>query len=361
MRTLIEDLKGVPAQTDPLFPFEVRRIVAGHVDRHEVGAWEELLGLDEKRLRELGSDDPQETRFLALYALLLTHWRKLNFQLYRELVEKHELEFPEERYPYVLTFRAQALASRGDDRENLAASLDLAREAMAKLPDCPAVLHLYVSTAIKAEGVGIEPGDEEVAAITSAIRQAIAIDARLTRAGRKGKRFAQYHATYARWLALRGKYREARRELHTALDLGDSTNVGRLAEFLEIRGHIARDEALGPLRGEVEQLRQQVEEESKSLREIGAAVGDQVRVQAIQLLGVLAAVLAFLFTGTEIARQLEFDQAAKLMLVVSGTILIVFGGFALVFNADRISTRRIGVTATVGALGVALMIAGFAV
>lgn len=357
---LVTELERMPSQEEPVFPFAVRGL-RSKFGVEVADSCEGLLALSEDEVRKLGSSDPGETRFLALYILLLINWRELNFRRYRELVDRYDDEFPGDSYPYFLTFRSQYYASRGEDHDDLSLALDYARMAMERLPRGPAVLHLYAVTTIKIGELGGNVSAEQFATAESALATAIGIDRELVAQHEKPRRFAMYHATMARLQTLRGRHLEARRELHKAFDLEDPADTGRVSEFFEIRGQILLNQRIEPVRSEVEALSERIEKEAESLKDLSTGVADQIRGQAVQLLGLLAAVLAFLFTGTEIARNLDFDQAAKLMLVVSGAILVVFAGFSLTFYGERLTLRRAGAALPGACIGAALMATGMLV
>jgi tetratricopeptide (TPR) repeat protein len=326
-----------------------------------LGRCEEDLDLSEAELLQLGAADVGELRFLALYVLLLIHWRRFDYPRYRELVDRHAADIDETLHPYFLTFRSQYYFSRGDDLDDMQQALDYATSAAELLPEGPAVLHLMASATARVAEAGGEVSAERFAAAERAIAAAIRLDRDLFARGQKPARFARYHATRARLLTLRQRHREARSELHKALELEDPNAASRIAEYLEIRGQISLSESVTPVKDELEALSERIEQEAESLRTLSTEVADEIRLQAVQLLGLLAAVLALLFTGTEIARKLSFDEASKLMAVVSGAILIVFSGFSLIFYAERITFRRAVAALLAAALGGSLLAVGLLV
>ncbi|HEY6731550.1 MAG TPA: hypothetical protein VI039_11045 [Solirubrobacterales bacterium] len=354
---LVGELNDAPSQREPVFPFHIRGIVVGR-EEQMLDACQRILDMPESELQGLRARDVEEVRFLALYILLLVNWREFNYPRYRELVDLYAADFAEEIHPYFLTFRSQYHSSHGDDLDEVERALEYACMAAERLPEGPAVLHLMAATTAKVSEAGGQLTDEQFAAADQAIRTAIRLDRDLLARNRKPTRFARYHATRARLLTLQGRHREARGELHKALELEDPRATSRIAEYLEIRGQISLNESVGPVREELESLSRRIEEETESLRTLSTEVADQIRLQSVQLLGLLAAVLAFLFTGAEIARNLDFDEATKLMAVVAGTILVVFSGFSLIFYAERLTGRRLAAGAVAVMLGAVLMAVG---
>jgi hypothetical protein len=67
--------------------------------------------------------------------------------------------------------------------------------------------------------------------------------------------------------------------------------------------------------------------------------------QQLQLLGLLAAVVAFIATAGNIASQASGVDGIRLMMVASGAIAVVFGTFSLVNNS---SVGRVMVAIVIG-------------
>jgi hypothetical protein len=357
---LVRKLNDAPSQWEPIFPFHIRRIVGGNEDEM-LRYCQQVLDLSESELLELGANDIGNIRFLALYILLLIHWRRFDYPRYRELVDSYAADIDETAHPYFLTFRSQYYFSRGDDPDDMQQALDYACRAAELLPEGPAALHLMASATAKVAESGADVSAERFGEAERAIANAIRLDRDLFARRQKSARFAKYHATRARLLALQQRHRDARSELHKALELEDPNAASRIAEYLEIRGQISLSESVTPVQDELEALSQRIEHETESLRTLSTEVADQIRLQAVQLLGLLAAVLALLFTGTEIARTLSFEEASKLMAVVSGAILIVFSGFSLIFYAERITARRAIAAMLAAAMGGSLLAVGLLV
>ena len=352
---LVRKLNEAPSQREPIFPFHIRGIVECHEDEM-LGRCEQVLDLSETELLQLGADDVGELRFLALYILLLIHWRRFDYPRYRELVDRYAADIDEAVNPYFLTFRSQYYFSRGDDLDDMQQALDYANGP----PSCcqrGRRYYLMASATTRIAEAGGEVSTEQLGAAEQAIASAIRLDRDLFARGRKQVRFARI-TPLGRLLALRHSHREARSELHKALELEDPNAASRIAEYLEIRGQISLSESVTPVQEELEALSERIENEAESLRTLSTEVADQIRLQAVQLLGLLAAVLALLFTGTEIARTLSFDEASKLMSVVSGAILIVFSGFSLIFYAERITARRAVAAMLAAAMGGSLLAVG---
>lgn len=79
----------------------------------------------------------------------------------------------------------------------------------------------------------------------------------------------------------------------------------------------------------------------------------QLRAQVIEVLALLAAVIAFITTGVHVATVQPFIDAARLMVLSGGVLLVVFAAFANLFRSNRFTWRDI----TVFIIGIAMMVA----
>ena len=113
----------------------------------------------------------------------------------------------------------------------------------------------------------------------------------------------------------------------------------RLGDYQEIRTRVGFME-------QTTRIRQQQEEALQRLEE--------VRLRVVELLGLLAAVIAFLVTGTQISQGLKFEDGARMMVVVGGMILLVFSAYSMVFYSGRVRLVQTLV------LGLGLLLAGSA-
>ena len=80
---------------------------------------------------------------------------------------------------------------------------------------------------------------------------------------------------------------------------------------------------------------------------------DTTRVESIQLLGLLGAVIAFVVTSSQIATSADsFAQGGRLFTLVGGTIVVIFSAFAFVLQP--VGGWRVLRVAIGGAIGVAI-------
>jgi len=252
-------------------------------------------------------------RFSALYGTLVFYWQKSDYIQYRTLVDKYEHIFGE--HPLFITFKAQYYGSLGYDESKLTLAVDYACQAVKKTPGLPNVLHLYAALIADLGDIVETIQKNQLIEAERMINRAIALD--------NGK-YAKYFATKARILCQLDRFKEARQNIQKAIELEPSDGIHytlRLGDYQTIRSNINLSER-------TKQFHYQQEQSLKRL--------DEVSFKVVELLGLLAAVIAFLVTGTEMAKGLEFHDAVRLMVVVGGTILIIFSAYSLIFFGGRL-------------------------
>lgn len=277
-------------------------------------------------LRDSSADT--RARFAAFFGILTALWRDRDFTKYARVFE--EFEFQVGDHPLLPFLRAEYLMSRGTTRANLESALANARQAVEGAPRFPGILHLFAEVTAELEELRDEPNEDRIREAERHLERAITLT--------HGQR-AKYYATYARLCALRRAYEEAQTHLHEAIarEASDGSHyMMRVADYQLLRTRIefSRQNAV------------MTERQQASLASL-----DSLRGQVIELVGLLAAVVAFLVSGIQISTSFPPADAARLFVVIAGAILAVFAGFSVLFFPAR-DTRR---PLVVFAIGLVLM------
>lgn len=343
---LVEQLRRMPEHSDPAFAFDARKLADTWPDlREQAGSVIEEETLDRK------------LRYRAFFVLLIRLFRDEDYRAYRQLFERHEALFAD--WISEIGLRAEYHLTRGDKRGNLEEALIFATEAKERLPNHPLVLHSYAALLVGLEERVDQPDRDHVRDAEHALNKAI---------GLSKTPHAIFYATKARSLTLLGRYDDARDALDAAID-AEPTNTPqydrRIAHYHDLRANVSVREHLAMLSKQQSEALRKLEELDRSaerrLTDIATQLTarvDEVRLQLIQLLALLAAVIAFIVTGTQFATKLKFQEAAQLLLFVAGTILMIFASYATVFAQGGTrppGTRRLLV---VFGTGIALLVFG---
>jgi len=132
---------------------------------------------------------------------------------------------------------------------------------------------------------------------------------------------AHYFETKGRVLALRSEFESARAAVAHAIELEPRTSRDYLRRLTQYQATRLRIDLL-------EERARWVASHDRFRSELVEFKGQQ-----LQLLGLLAAVVAFIATASNIAGQVGGTGGIRLMMVASGAMAVVFGTFSLVSNA----------------------------
>ncbi|WP_107068659.1 hypothetical protein [Streptomyces sp. WMMB 714] len=302
-------------------------------------------------LENLIGDEDQATRgFNAFYVLLARHRRSLDASRYRNLYQRHASRFAAVPMRAVLESDLAMLDPTGP---NLSAAL---RHATAALDAYPGNLALVAHRArMLAEsgwsGVEVDPRE---------LRDSLAQVGRAVEASPENARF---RAVSAQLSALLGDFDTAAASIQRALDLEDSEQAGyavRVVEYHRIRADIALRRETRAVR---ESLAESTEQLDASMKEQLARVSEEIRdreqkeiarlrSETLGSLGLLAAVIAFIVTSTQVAGDMPLREALRLLAGVAGMLALVFAAFGAAFGVGR--PRRLLMPSVLGMILFAL-------
>ena len=301
-------MESLPNETDRDFPFKARQITK-NID-NPIIKYEKILD---------NPIFPEKTRFNALYCLLAYLWQVSEFQQYRQVVDKYNDEF--DNHVMLLTFRSQYYSSKEKNKGNLQLALSYASKAKGRASNSPSILHLFTRVVIEICDVTDDKVETNLLhEAERCIDKAIAIV--------DGK-YARYFATKADLLSKTGRYSEAKVLIQKAIEIepsGRDDYALRIGDYQQIRLKIQFLE-----HSQVLQIKQK---ESIEILE-------EVRLRVIELLGLLSAVIAFLGTSIQIGKGFTLTDAARLMTISGGVILIIFSSYSMIFFRSKLRTSQL--------------------
>ncbi|MEV3984784.1 hypothetical protein [Nonomuraea sp. NPDC049758] len=261
-------------------------------------------------------------RFFALYGLLLRLRREERTSEYDQIIARYAPHF--EREPYFATFRAISERNRGDVA-SLRKAVAYSKQAVRDMPEVAGVVHQLA--AFMAEYFERRLGPTSSAELIEADQ--LADKAILLTNGQ----IAHYHETKARILAIRHDFDSARASITRAIELEPKQGRDyhrRLTQYQTTRTRIDL----------MEQQSRWNDMQQESRRELV-----EFKAQQLQLLGLLAAVVALIATGGNIASQSKPNDAIVLIEVMAGAVVIVFSSFSLMTSR---SWLRVAIAYTIG-------------
>ncbi|MBL0888601.1 hypothetical protein [Myceligenerans indicum] len=313
----------IPSWTSPTF---AERIRENTLREHH---FSELLAT----LRDTTND--HDVRFSCLYAVLQVLHREDRDVDYGRLVDQYEQEFGDN--PYYHTFRATRLIGDRTSGADLVRALRHSERAVSALADRPGVWQQYAA-------IVADIGDVEPSRLTASLRVR-ALERVETAMSMSERDSPHFHFTRARLLQLEGNVDEALAEAQIAIhrqhvDLpGDDR---RIARFEGLRSRLLVERQGAQLLSEIARAR----------RDLEGARSDQV-----QLLGVLAAVIALITAAVTVATQLSVDEAIPLLIAATSSITLAFSCLLWAGGISKPSRLIPGLTLGVLLLFIALHLA----
>lgn len=304
--TLIEELSVIPSEEDKCFATLIREFNSRNFPD----------GLKRQfYLREIyeNIENNIDYRFKAFYAHQVNYWRFSKHEQYRENVDKYEEHF--ESYKHFNNWRAQChftlgLAGNFDAFES---ALYYSDKAIKDLPNSPNVLSFKADILISIEELQDVADESKVLQAMDLIDKSISI--------LNGK-YARHIVTKSRAMSLLGKYTEAKNLINKAIRLEDTSAADyslRIGEFNATRiGIIVREQKVAA---------------NKNTKSILKEV-ENLKVQLIELIGILVAVIALIITGTQVAKADDFNTIFPIFLTIGGINLMTFSSYSLIFYRE---------------------------
>jgi tetratricopeptide (TPR) repeat protein len=365
--TLKDLLRQLPPETD---------------HQYEIDLLDIALKIDRVRLQEdlevALLDGDVNVALAAFFCGTLLLRRMKDFTVLEAWIERHERRFsghPAFNHAWVMLHLA-----RGD--VDVEQSLRRSRRLVQEFPNNPGFLHLFadvVATAGELERL-TDPRDLDSA--LEFIQDAIDLHP-----------YAKAHETKARLLALKGKFQEALSCIETAIDQEDSSHSDyaiRIGNYQFQRLRIQSLENDSRLRAKIEEYSTQfkskqddaerkltyaegkleeadgklkaadgkLEDAERKLEELVGRLDDSI-YRNLTFLGFFAALIAFTIGGLQFAVHVVPKDAAGLMIVLMGALLVAFSGFSFILerhlasatqSATPSATRRVLLAGAVGLL-----------
>ncbi len=291
-------------------------------------------------LREIMEDEEQEgnIRSAAFAALLAYLWRWRNYQEFRKTFDKYRDLFVDISPSLVALYQGMYDLSRISNQGGRQQAIKSARDAKEAMPRMPGALNLFAEVIAIASERG-DVADADLDQAMEAIERAIGID----------PKYAKYYSNRARILAVKGRFDESYRDVDKAIELETSEYdeyLLRIANYESIRTSIQLMERSVEINRQADAMKEEQERASKQL--------GSMRGETLTLLGLLAAVIAFVVPSVQLISNLQSAEAGLLMTFMAGLILVVFGAFMeLIQPGER--WRRKGVLVVVIGLSMVLL------
>lgn len=305
---------GLPAANTAAFPEFVRAVAAQLTDP----VAEFLVVLR-------SPNESMNVRFAALYGVLHRYRREGKFDAYRDLALRYEVDFGNQ--PYYETFRVIWLTSGSASRQAYDEALLSSSRAVELLADNAGVLHQNAELVATYAEIYELRDSASIRAALANVNEALRLSAASN---------PQYYATRARLQLINNNPATARSDISIAIaqeNALDPDFARRVSRYESIRSLILifeRQQRFLALEG---RLRNELE---------------GLRSQQLQLLGLLAAVIAFISSAATLAARADLPTGFRLFVVAGGVISLVFTAISTQFGQISIVRLIPGIMIGVG-------------
>jgi len=284
-------------------------------------------------------------RFAALFCLGTAMRRRHDTAKLISLVETYGSSFKSlGLYQHLKAMAYTQRSGEGDIDIALAA----ATKAKQLLPDHAGVLHSYV--VVKLHDLEEQWGAEESIDEARDLSTLDELDTTLAHVLADEPHYGKFHATNARLQSLLGNHELARRSLLRAMNEEDASSPDfpiRMVEYNQILARISLRESLMEFAKNVAESTNR----TGQLRAEFELVTAQAQSNYLQLLGIFAAIIGLLITGVQVASNLDLGDGAQLMLIVTGSIVLVLSAVAVITEKSR---RQVAYLTLVGVVLIAI-------
>lgn len=150
----------------------------------------------------------------------------------------------------------------------------------------------------------------------------------LSQAIEKTNGYAKYYCTQGRLYALRGEYDKAVRSVRTAISRESSSgNPGHFSlRIMQYQSHLLRIQA----RSEIHRLNIQ----QKKMEDDVLKIRDSL-INNVEIIAFFSGVISFIIGSLNLAEKYPAAQAAGLIIILLGALLMVFNCFSLILHLEK--------------------------
>lgn len=330
---LVEFFGNLPEETDRNWELQLTELVRSAPERID-----DIKGIIDAEIS--GTEHSQEDiKFAALFTYFTYHRHHENYDILNSLLRRHESFESHPMFPHL-----QALyQKRRNTPDSHQKAIDYGREAVQRVGTTHPGVTNSLATAI------LYPLEEDKEELLDDRRIDLLDEAeRNIQRAIDQSSYPKFKATYGRILAMRGQYDDGINKIREAINDEDASQENYALRIGEYRKHEFRvflEKYAEEIRNEQEEIRDtQAElddeldraiEQLESVRDDSESRLRDLQAQTLQFLGFFATLLAVIISSIQIATSFTVTEAAGLILVLVGGLLIAFGGFSIILPVDE--------------------------
>lgn len=290
----------------------------------------------------LNTAESADLRFRAFFGITIHHRRQSDTTLFKNFVHQYIDQFQQ----FSLHYHVLSLLHKSfGDAEGITKSLEYSKKAIEKLNMHAGVLHNHCEAIVTALEEGIAISDEEQYNASLYIERVITLC----------PEYAKFYCTKGRLLAQTGKYQEAKRLLNIAIDLEDSKSKDytlRINTYRNFLIQVKTEELYKSVSTEIQDAKAVVlaaEESINKLVDKTESDMENMKAQNLQMLAFFTAIVSFIIGSINIlSNQQDFTQAALLILILAGAMVLVNVGFSVLISSLKLNYTKYIIVATLG-------------
>ncbi|CBH20519.1 membrane protein of unknown function [Acetoanaerobium sticklandii] len=326
------------------FEIQIGNLIKLEIDKYLENVFDRIL---------LDSNFSYKVKYASFYSLCTLYRRNKEYSKYHKLIDSYTKDFQTQyTFPHLKSMCLREIISLRKIGYNLDLkdSINLAKEAKNNLPNNIGVLHSYavvVAMAFEEELYDINNEENK-----KELYDAIEIAQRII----NKEDFAKFYSTYGRLLCIDGKYDEAKKNIRNAIDKEDKDKLGYAlsigdyqtqllnVEFKKSKNEFSDIKKL--LENKVEGVKTDIIEAREKL--------ENEKTNNLEFLGFFTAIISFTIGSIQIANGQDVRDAARLIVVLAGSLLIVLGGFGTILHGKN----RFMSNLFTGIMGIVMIILG---
>jgi tetratricopeptide (TPR) repeat protein len=283
-----------------------------------------------------------DIRFAAFFALCNYYRRMKHISQFKHLIDTYGNEFLDYAlYPHLVSI----LYKQFETLSGLEQSIIYAEEAVTQLPNQVGVLHNYAETIICVKEQGGNVTEEKLTEAYQTINKVIYIS----------NDYAKFYCTRGRILAALGKISEAKEAILQAIDKEDSTKPDYSIRISDYQYHLIRIQTIEfskLLSNKVEVTETNL---NKTKMEVEQSL-NKVKTENLQILGFFTAIISFTIGSINLLAKQSFIEAAFLILILTGALLLGYAGFSTLIQSKIANIR---ITLFISFIGLFLIVGSF--
>lgn len=305
-----------------------------------------------KKILENGQNN--KNSYAAFYCLNIIYRRNKDYSILNDIINNYKPIFKDHPTFNHLIVLYNIEKGINKDFEEI---INMSYDDSINMPDNAGFIHLFADTVASiCEEVDKESSNKTkekwLLKATEAVDKAIVLD----------RKYAKYYCTKARLLSLSEKYDEALDFIRYAIDFEDSSKkdysirIGSYQYYRLLIQSNKQNKLVETTFGEyMNKLSIRQDEINKEISNSISKV-DEAMIKNLEFLGFFAGIVSFTIGSIQITGGQSFSSAARLILVLMGSLLCAFSGFGFILHGIKKGKILQNVIVTI--LGILIILGG---